>query len=183
MLAPVCFVIVLLLLGIANILWNAKSVIDDKKSIDNFLNNLEILLSKYKKQENAPEEIHYFMAHGNEVSALMGEDYYNSPILTMMNQLRDGIMFTFEDEGRKVLLNEPSVATIYVKKLKSLLWQLANPFIWFYRGVEVISFVVLGYFINTGSITYRSKAWTVFNSLLSVVASIVTIISFYLQIK
>ncbi len=64
-------------------------------------------------------------------------------------------------------------------------WQLANPFILFYRGIELVTKIVLGYPIKqfNPNFDYDSKPWKAVNLVFTIVSGLSSIIGLYLTIK
>lgn len=174
--------IIILLLGVIHILYDVRETTRKQESINTFLGVLDKFITKYKENKNNSKEVGIIMADGEEISKYMGEDAFSSPILTIQEQIRNKITFTIEEEVHKVFCNAPQALNQLEKIKKSTRLQLLNPFIWFYRGVEVLSYIILGYFINTGSIEYRGKAWNAFNTIFTLITGFATLIGLYLQI-
>lgn len=69
-------------------------------------------------------------------------------------------------------------------KRASAKWQLANPFIWFYSGVELVLMIVLGFPIKkfNPDFDYNGKHWKYVSLIFTVLSGLSSIIGFYFTI-
>lgn len=183
MTAAITILFTILILGVVHIIYDIICITRQELKVKEFIQILQKFIAKHKANKDNSNEVAIIMAHGEDISNLMEEDEYNSPIIAIQCQIRNNITFTIEDEVRKVFCNAPQAMKRFNDNKRATYLQLFNPFIWFYRGVEVLSYIVLGYFVNTGTIEYRGKAWNAFNTFFTLLTGLATLIGFYLQIK
>lgn len=172
----------ILLLGLGHIIYDVCIISHRVSDIKTFLNVLNAFIIKYRDNKDNTCEVNHIMAFGEDLSKYMNEYIYNSPIICIQSMIRNSNTYNIENEVSKVFRNAPAALRQLSIAKRNTLLQLANPFIWFYCGIEVLSFIVLGYFVNTGSIEYRGKAWNTFNIFFSLITGIATLVGFYLQI-
>lgn len=182
MTTTIIVLVAILILGVGHIVYDIICIKRQELKVEEFIQILQKFIAKHKANKDNSHEAVIIMAHGEDVSNIMEEDEYNSPIVAIQCQIRNNITFTIEDEVRKVYCNAPHAMKRLNDNKRATYLQLFNPFIWFYRGIEVLSYIVLGYFVNTGTIEYRGKAWNSFNTFFTLITGVATLIGFYLQV-
>lgn len=183
MTTTIIVLVAILILGVVHIIYDIICITRQEQKVEEFTQILQKFIAKHKANKDNSKEVAIIMAHGEDISRIMGEDEYNSPVIAIQCQIRNNITFSIEDEVRKVYCNAPQAMKRLSDNKRATYIQMINPFIWFYRGVEVLSYIMLGYFVNTGTIEYRGKAWNAFNTFFTLLTGIATLVGLYLQIK
>lgn len=183
MTTTITILVAILNLGVVHIIYDIICITRQEQKVEEFIQILQKFIAKHKVNKDNSKEVAIIMAHGEDISNIMEEDEYNSPIIAIQCQIRNNNTYSIEDEVRKVYCNAPQAMKRLSDNKRATYIQLINPFIWFYRGVEVLSYIVLGYFVNTGTIEYRGKAWNTFNTFFTLITGIATLVGLYLQIK
>lgn len=170
-------IIILLLLGIGSILYEMRQIRSQINMINLYINTVNTFFDKFKHNADNSFEVGQILKYSDEIHQLLDRGF-ESPAYKLYSELRDNITFAIEDTVREINYISPSRILELQKDFSSVRNQLWNPFIWFYKGIEVISWIVLGYFVENGTLEYRGKFWNALNALFSLLASICTVIEF-----
>lgn len=181
---PLLIIIVILVLGIINIIISLVKVNHQKALVDDYINALLNLEDKIDKREDYEQEAVYLISKTEDVAEIENA-YLYSNVYDLKNDISRRDLMGIKQTGQK-LCAESIVWTSRLDKLaKTIGWQFANPFIWFYKGIELILYIVFGYFIKTVNpkFDFHSKGWKVFNTIFSIVSGAASIVALILELK
>lgn len=171
---------VVLLLGIIHILYDIYAQKRDFNKVSSYVYDVAKYSKCLQANKNVPNNIlEHILADGREVSQKMGESIYVDPV----TKFYTAIQYGHYQDSLKYIQNIFGRVPNYEKEAKSAIkrtWlMLLNPFIWFYRGVEVLILIVLGYFVKNDTIVYRGKFWNTLNLIISLLGGIASIIGLF----
>ena len=173
-----------IILGLISIALAKNKNRKDKVYIDTFVVNVKGLLDPQasKKAKNGNKD--YILRNYQEASRITGEYEYNCPIsefgaaLSFDNPI-DPSLFVRIDSERIKFNGEKD------REIDQLNKQRFNPFNLLYRGVELVTNFVFGYFIskvNTEFNHEQNKVWRAINLIITIVGSLASILSYFHQI-
>lgn len=121
----------------------------------------------------------YILKNYQEVSNIFNEDVYFFPVSEFGTALSygnpiDPSLFIRIDSKRIEFLGQKE------REIKQLNKQHFNPFVLLYRGVELVTNLVIGYFIrkvDSGFDHENNKTWKAINTILAVLGSLASIYS------
>ena len=173
-----------IILGLISIAWAKCKIRKDQDYINTFVEKVMCLLDPKASKYTKNESIDYILENYNEASNIIGEDMYKMPIsefgvnISYDNPIDESLFIRIDSEWREF----NGAKRREIKKLNK---QRFNPFNLLYRGVELVMNFVFGYFISKINSEFnheQNKAWKLFNSIITIVGSIASILSYLHQI-
>lgn len=173
-----------IILGLISIALAKNKIRKDKIYIDTFVVNVKGLLDSKASKKAKNDNKDYILRNYQEASRITDEYEYNCPIsefgaaLSFDNPI-DPSLFVRIDSERIKFNGEKD------REIDQLNKQRFNPFNLLYRGVELVTNFVFGYFIskvNTEFNHEQNKAWRAINSIITIVGSLASILSYFHQI-
>lgn len=173
-----------IILGLISIALAKRKIRKDKDFIDTFVGNVMGLLDPKASKKTKNGNIENILRNYKEASRIIGEDEYYCPITEFgvalsFNNPIDQSLFVQIDSERVGFNGEKDRETEILNK------QQFNPFNLLYRGVELVTNFVFGYFIskvNTEFNHEQNKVWRTINSIITIVGSFASILSYLKQI-
>lgn len=179
----ISIIVFVLLLGLINI---KRSKVKVEKQIDIVIKFFKVIADTVDKIKNGldyGEEAVFILSNADDLAEI--ED----PILTsaVYNLVSDVKRRDANAVGISCQKISSDCVTWYSKlgkKLKSVTSQFANPFIWFYRGIELLLSIVFGYFIKffNPKFDFNGKPWKVFNTLFSIISGAASIVALIIEL-
>ena len=158
----------------------AKYVIrKNREYIDTFVNHMWGLAKNNSTQKDFLAHTEYILKNYQEVSNILKEDVYICPVnefgtaLSYDNPI-DPALYTRIDSEKIEFSGQKE------REIKQLNKQYFNPFILLYRGVELVTNYVIGYFIRKIDSDFdheNNKTWKATNTILTVLGSLASIYS------
>lgn len=171
---------IVLLLGVFHIVYDIYVQKRNLRNVTSYLYDLAEYGKLIQANKGVPSVIvEHLLADGAEVSKLMGENYYADPVNKFYTAIQYG---NYRDSLRYIPIivgRTPNYEKEANKAIKETEFMLLNPFIWFYRGIEVLVYIVLGYFVKNETIIYRGKFWNTLNLIISLLGGIASIIGLF----
>lgn len=177
-------IIVILFLGIVKIIVDKVKIKNQRLLVNEYIDKVLTLVDKIDKREDYGVEAVYIISKTEDVSKIENA-YMYSNVYDLKNDIARMDMMGIKQTCQK--LGAESI--VWFSRLdgqsKNLSWQFANPFIWFYKGVELILYIVFGYFIKSfnPSFDFQAKGWKVFNTIFSIVSGTASIVALILELN
>lgn len=184
MIIPLLIIIVILFSGIINIIVSLVRVNKQEALLNVYINTVLTLLERVRKGEDFSKEAVYILSNTEEVAEI--EDaYFYSKVYDLKGDITRMDTYAIERTCQTLTTESISWFSRLEKRGKAIRWHFANPFIWFYKGIELILYIVFGYFIKTVNPKYdfHSKRWKGFNTIFSIVSGIASIVAMILELK
>lgn len=164
---------VCIILGEISIVLAKNEIRKNCEYLDTFVNHMAGLAKNNMTQKEFHAHREYILKNYKEVSNIFNEDVYVCPVsefgaaLSYGNPIDQALFTRIDSEsieftGRKV------------REIKQLNKQHFNPFVLLYRGVELVTNVVIGYFIRKVDSDFdyeNNKTWKAINTILTVLGS------------
>lgn len=176
-------IIGVLILGIGHIVFDIFQAKGECKQVSEYLCTLDKLITLIDNKKNTSREVHYILRNSEDVSKYMDESVYDMPVLDLFGDLKYQRYYNLKAIAHRIYSNFPKFEKNNQKEIQRSTRYLFNPFIWFYKGVEAISFFIFGYFIHLGTIKVPSVGWNIFNTVFSLLAGAASIISLWIQLS
>lgn len=176
----IVFFVILLMLGIIDIIVEVKKIDVHKRRVGEFCKKCCSLNEALSNDTDPVASISYILKHYQEISDIMCEGFYQSPVL----ELGSAISYQNPVDPKlfvRILTEEVEFDGRMVRKSKNLKLQFFNPFILLYRGVELVMMITFGYIIQKFNPKFNSDnsiIWKVINTLLTIGGSIASILSY-----
>ena len=181
---PLLIIIAILVLGIINIIASLVKVNKQKSLLDTYVNTVLNLLEKIDKREDYGQEAVYLISKTEDVAEIENA-YLYSNVYDLKNDISRRDVMGIKQTGQKICAESIVWNDRLDKQVKTICWQFANPFIWFYKGVELILHIVFGYFIRivNPKFDFHSKGWKVFNTVFSIVSGTASIVALIMELN
>ena len=181
---PLLIIISILVLGIINIIVSLVRVNKQKSLLDTYVNTVLNLLEKIEKGQDYSQEAVYILSNTEDV-AKIEDAYLSSEVYDLKNDIKRRNLYSMEQTCQKLSAEAIGWFSKLDKQEREIKWQFANPFTWFYKGVELVLFIVFGYFIKkfNPSFNFEGKGWKVFNTIFSIVSGAASIIALILELS
>ena len=180
---PLLIIIAILVFGIISIIVSLVKVNKQKTLLDVYVNTVLNLLEKIEKGQNYSKEAVYILSKTEDV-AKIEDAYLYSKVYDLKIDITRRDLFSIEQTCQKLIAESIVWASNLDKQERAIKWQFANPFTWFYKGVELVLLIVFGYFIKkfNPSFNFEGKGWKVFNIIFSIVSGAASIIALILEL-
>ena len=181
LLLTVCSV---LLLGIINIIIEKIRCKNKKRLVTDYANAVANLADKVNRNVDYGNEAIYILSVTDDVAKIENAALYSN-VLRLNSEISNRNTFAIRQECQ-TLASEIIVWLSRLNKFsKNITWQFFNPFIWFYKGIELVVFVVFGYFIKfiNPSFDFEGKGWKTFNTVFSLVSGAASIIALIIELN
>lgn len=173
-----------IILGLISIALAKRKIRKDKDYIDAFVRNIMGLIDPKASKNVKNQNINNILRNYQEASRVIGETFSNDPIAVFGVNLSydnpiDQSLFIRIDSERIEFNGEKD------REIERLNQQRFNLIILIYRGVELVMNFVFGYFIskvNTEFNHEQNKTWKLLNSIITIVGSVASILSYLYQI-
>ena len=175
-----------LALGILNIIINLFKMLKQIMKMGNYLDIVNALSTKTSREsrEDISDEALWVLSNTDIIEGIV-----NPPLVNPIHELKNcivannsiGIHSTSTRLSREVI----SWISKIDHKRSSMRWQLLNPFTWFYRGVELLLMVVLGYPIKqfNPDFDFEGKPWKVVSLVFTIVSGLSSIVGLWFSIR
>ncbi len=170
-------------LGILSVIIAKHRIKNERKSLDVFVDHVYGLLGSKEVEDNVSEHINYILEHYSAVSRFVGEEIYNAPITELGSHLSNcrGINNSLLPRigAERMKFNGEKD-----REIRKLNLQLVNPFTLLYRGVELVMQVVFGHIIEKFNPDFdqdNSTCWKIINSIITVLGSIASIVTYFVD--
>lgn len=175
----IIIVIAVVLLGVLSVLLDVRKRYKQQRQIRDYTAKVGILAQKLRKNKNATQEATYIIAHSHEMSEL-----FNDPMdstITLSSRLTNGGYYGIEKYINEIGEDELQTLQRLENEKHDIKKQLWNPFTLFYRGIGLVLRYVFGYLIElfNKDFDYEGKTWKIINLLVTLAASIFTIMTFF----
>lgn len=176
----------ILALGILNIIINLFKLLKQIMKLGEYLDIVNALSNKTSRnnREDISEEALWVLSNTDVIEAIV-----NPPLINPIHELKNcviannsiGIHSTSTKLSREVV----SWISKIDHKRSSMRWQLLNPFTWFYRGIELILMIVVGYLIKQfkPDFDFDGKPWKVVSLIFTIVSGLSSIAGLWLSIR
>ena len=169
-------------LGIGHILFDIFQTKRKKKIVLEYLDTLNKLIKFADRGKDTSKEVFYILRNSEDISEYLDETEYDMPVLDLSVALKNQNYYNLKDIVHRIFSNFPEFEKNNQREIQRCIRYLLNPFIWFYKGVETISFFIFGYFIHLGTIKVPSTGWNIFNTIFSLLAGAASIIGLFIQL-
>lgn len=174
-------------LGIFNIILSIYKMLNMISKLGEYLGIVNNLSNKTRsrKEEDISEEALWVLSNTDVILDIVKSDDYIDSIIELNNYIVNnnsiGIGHCSPKLSREIIS--------WIKKIEreqlATKWQLANPFIWFYRGIELVLKIVLGYPIKqfNPNFDYNGRPWKVVSLIFTLASGLSSIVGLYLAIR
>ena len=83
MTTTIIVLVAILILGVGHIVYDIICIKRQELKVEEFIQILQKFIAKHKANKDNSNEVAIIMAHGEDVSNIMEEDEYNSPIVAI----------------------------------------------------------------------------------------------------
>lgn len=180
---PLLIIIAILVLGIINIIVSLVRVNKQKALLEVYINTVRNLWEKNEKGQDYSQEAVYILSNTEDV-AKIEDAYLYSKVYDLKSDITRRDIFSIEQTCQKLSAESIGWFAKLDKQEKVIKWQFANPFIWFYKGVELVLYIVFGYFIKkvNPSFDFQGKGWKAFNTIFTIVSGAASIVALILEL-
>ena len=176
----------ILVLGFINIIRSGIKLYDQILVLGNYLDIVNQLSNKTRsnKSTDISQEALWVLSNTDVIDEIVKPSYNSS-----IHELKNNIVFnnSIGINAYSTRLSREIVSWVskLERKKKTIKGQLANPFVWFYRGIELITMIVIGYPIQqfNPNFDYDSKSWKAVNLIFTIVSGLSSIIGLYITIR
>ena len=176
----------ILVLGIINIIRSGIKLYDQVLVLGNYLDIVNQLSNKTSSKGRADisQEALWVLSNTDVIDEIVKPSYHSS-IHGLMNNIVVNNSIGINTYSTRLSREVVSWVSKLERKKRDIKGQLANPFVCFYRGIELITMIVIGYPIKqfNPNFDYDSKPWKAVNLVFSIVSGLSSIIGLYLTIK
>jgi len=176
----------ILALGFINIIRSGIKLYDQILVLGNYLDIVNRLSNKTssKKITDITQEALWVLSNTDVIDEIVKPSYHSS-IHGLMNNIVVNNSIGINLYSTRLSREIVSWVSKLERKKKTIKGQLANPFVWFYRGIELITMIVIGYPIQkfNPSFDYDSKSWKAVNLVFSIVSGLSSIVGLYITIR
>lgn len=168
------------LLGAISVILAKIRIKQEREGLNTFLDHARGLFLPTEDNDAKSNHIHYILEHYQNVSKIVGEGIYKSPILELGSKLSYARPIDNDLYARIVAISI-EYGGEKEREIKQLNRQFFNPFTLLYRGVELVMFFVFGHIIRKFKPDFNqdnSTIWKVFNTLITILGSVASIASF-----
>jgi len=179
---PLLIILAILVLGIINIIVSLVKVNKQQALLDAYINTVLDLVEKIDKGQDFSQEAVIILTNTEDVAEIENA-YLYSKVYDLKSDITRRDIYSIGQTGQKLAAESIAWISRLKKQKKKIGWQFANPFIWFYRGIELVLYIVFGYFIKTVNpkFDFQEKGWKVFNSIFSLLAGAASIAALVLE--
>lgn len=176
----IAFFVILIMLGIIDVIVEIKKINVQKRRVGEFCKQCCDLNEALSNNTDPEASILYILKHYQEISDIMGESLYKSPVL----ELGSAISYQNPVDPKlfvRILTEEVEFEGLMARKLKKQKLQFFNPFILLYRGVELVMMITFGYIIQKFNPKFNSDnsiIWKAINAFLTICSSMITILTY-----
>ena len=171
---------IFLMLGIIDVIVERNNIKVQTKRVGEFCKQCCDLNEALSNNTDPVVSITYILKHYQEISDVIGESLYKSPVLELGSTISyqnpvDPKLFV------RIMTEEVEFDGLMERKLRKLKLQFFNPFILLYRGVELVMMITFGYIIQKFNPKFNSDnsiIWKVLNAFITFVGSIASILSY-----
>ena len=176
----IIIIIIILILGIISVVLEIRNIDSQYDRVFEYSSHLRELIKKANKKQNYNFEKIRVIALSSDVIHIF-DDGYSYYVYHLSSDLS-------QDNVRGVLnqvdfIGKAEIETYYRlnKEKNKLRSTFINPFTLFYRGIGFILRYVFGYFIELfdKEFDYNGKLWKTINLIITLLASIITILGFF----
>lgn len=178
----ICVIIGVLFLGLCHIAFDIFQTKRQYKLVNEYVNTLDNLVRFVSEGKDTSKEVLFILRYSEDVSNYMNESMYDMPVQEFASDLKYQRYYDLQSKAYKIIANVPAYENRITKEYRKSLLGFLNPLIWFYKGTEIILFIVLGYFIHNGSIEVPSERWNRFNKYFSLLSGAASIIGLFIQL-
>lgn len=175
----IIIVVGVVLLGIMSVLVDVHKRSLQQKTISEYTAAVATLREKLEKKEDLTNEATYIIAKAHEMSSIFHDALH--PTITLSSRLANNGLYGIDKYINEISQDEIQALQRLNDEKQSLLKQLLNPFTLFYRGIGFILRYVFGYLIElfNKDFDFEGKVWKTFNFIITLLASIFTMMTFF----
>lgn len=168
-------------LGIIDILIKIHRTKKEDAEIKLYWRHIEALYKKLEKGCDPANEVQYIIAKSEHVDQLLTNNSLCSPVFYYTDEVSKGDYFYQKRHLDLILKYVIQHEENNKKKRNRLRSGYFNPFELFYRGIELLLYYILGYFIKRfkSDFDYNSKIWKSFVGIISFISGLLTILGFF----
>lgn len=176
--------LVILVLGVIHILWILWRNNRDKALVNAYYMIVTNLPEKIKNQEDYSNDAVWILQNTKKMAKAINASMY-SAVWGLKREITNHNKIGISHECRQI----GSDGIVWMSDLdaarRGIKLQLLNPFIWFYRGIELVTYIVFGYLIRVVNPTYdfKNKVWIWFNTIFSLASGLASILSYVITVK
>ena len=150
-----------------------------QRKISEYTTQVASFWNKLQKKEDFGEEATYIIAQSHEMSAIFADALH--PTLTLASRLASNGLYGIDAYINEIGRDEIETHQRLNNEKRNLYKHLWNPFTLFYRGIGFVLRYVFGYLIEMfdSDFDFEGRVWKIINLVLSLVAGIITIITFF----
>lgn len=178
---PLSIIILLaiLVLGLIHILWDLYRLRSDKEKLNDYYCTVTNLPEKIVNNQDYSEDVVWILQNTKEIGRIVDADMYSS-VWHIRSEITNRNSIGIRHECSRIASDGIVWLSALDAKRKGVMHQLLNPFVWFYRGIELITYIVFGYLIKAVNPDYdfTSKVWKWFNVIFSLVSGAASILSY-----
>ena len=163
----------ILVLGILNIVINLFKLLNQNLKLVKYLDIVNALSTKTSRnsREDITEEALWVLSNTDVIEQIVAPPIVN-PIHELKNNVVANNSIGIHSTSTRLSREIVSWIARIDHKRSSMRWQLLNPFTWFYRGVELILMIVVGYPIKqfNPDFDFEGKPWKLVSLLFTLIS-------------
>lgn len=179
----ISIIVFILLLGVINIGISKAKVKAQKNKVIDFLNVISRTVEKIKNGSDYSQEAIFILSNADDLAEI--EDaIWISAVYNLVSDVKRRDVNAIGFSCQKISSDCITWISKLEKKSKITSSQFANPFIWFYRGIELILKIVFGYFIKkfNPEFNFEGNPWKIINTIFSIISGAASIIALVIEL-